>query len=269
MIVSKKIIFISTILLFVCSFSINPAFGKKLKRTKSGDKLKRAKNVIIMISDGAGYNTHLSTEYWHGGKEPYDSEDFKKYPVSTYNLRKSADALDNNDQDPTLVYDHAKAWDDTPAPGDDDGDGYLDYFEGYKWLQATDPDSAGTMSAMVTGLKVYRGGINVDGFGNPLLTAPEVAKAHGKSTGSISTVRYNHATPAAGGGAHNISRNNYIDISYEMFGSGILDVMGGPGHPCYESNGSLRDDDGDGVCDPNLTSSRFDAPLWEVISNSK
>lgn len=152
------------------------------------------------------------------------------------------------------------AWDDTYlGPNiDDDGDGYPDYFEGYQWLQGTDPDSAGTMSAIVTGRKVYRGGININGYGRPLLTVPEIAKARGKSTGSISTVRYNHATPAAGGGAHNISRNNYIDISYEMFGSGVLDVMGGPGHPWYESNGDKR-------TEPNLTSSRFDAALWEVI----
>jgi alkaline phosphatase len=116
------------------------------------------------------------------------------------------------------------------------------------------------MSAIVTGQKVYRGGINVDGRGRPLLTVPEIAKYKGKSTGSISTVRYNHATPAAGGGAHNISRNNYLDLSYEMFGSGVLDVMGGPGHPWYNSNGSQR-----GA--PELSSNRFDADLWGVISN--
>lgn len=149
-----------------------------------------------------------------------------------------------------------------PEGTDDDGDGYPDYFVGYQWLQSTDPDSAGTMSAMVTGRKVYRGGTNIDGYGNPLMIVPEIAKKKGKSCGSISTVRYNHATPAAGGGAHNISRNNYIDISYEMFGAGILDVMGGPGHPWYNSNGSMR-------TEPNLTSSRFNEALWEVISNGK
>ena len=228
----------------------------------------QAKNIIVMISDGAGYNTHLSTEYWHGRKQPYDNHNFTKYPVATYNLRYGhpTDRLNlapgDDTQDPQVVYDPVMAWDDTalPAGTDADGDGYPDYFAGYQWLQATDPDSAGTMSAIVTGRKVYSGGINVDGFGKPILTVPEVAKARGKSTGSISSVRYNHATPAAGGGAHNISRNNYIDISYEMFGAGVLDVMGGPGHPWYSSNGSER-------AEPELTSSRFDEPLWHVISS--
>ncbi|MGD9310013.1 MAG: alkaline phosphatase [Desulfosarcina sp.] len=229
------------------------------------DQIKAAKNIIIMISDGAGYNTHLATEYWHGSKQPYDSPRFFKYPVSTYILRHGGSndtAPGNESQDPKLVYDAAKAWDDTPLPAgtDEDKDGYPDYFKGYQWLQATDPDSAGTMSAIVTGRKVYRGGINVDGYGRPLLTVPEAAKQKGKSVGSISTVRYNHATPAAGGGAHNVSRNNYIDIAYEMFGAGILDVMGGPGHPWFNRNGSKRNE-------PNLTGNRFDAALWAVISN--
>lgn len=77
----------------------------------------------------------------------------------------------DDSQDPALVYDPLRAWDATPVAGDADGDGYPDYFEGYRWLQATDPDSAGTMSAIVTGRKVYRGGINIDGFGNQLVPA--------------------------------------------------------------------------------------------------
>ena len=229
------------------------------------NEFKKVKNVIIMISDGAGYNTHLSTEYWHGKKQPYDNADFIKYTMTTYSLRKKGlfgPPPNNNSQDPAMVYDPVKAWDDTALPEgtDKDADGYLDYFKGYQWLQATDPDSASTMSAMVTGIKVYRGGINVDGFGEPILTAPEIAKAVGKSCGSISSVRYNHSTPAAAGGAHNISRGNYLDISYEMFGSGVLDVMGGPGHPWYTSKGALRPR-------PKLKKNRFDASLWEVISN--
>ena len=228
-------------------------------------EFKKVKNIIIMISDGAGYNTHLSTEYWQGGKQPYDNSDFIKFPMTTYSLREKGllgAPPNNNSQDPALVYDPVKAWDDTALPEgtDKDADGYLDYFKGYQWLQATDPDSASTMSAMVTGIKVYRGGINVDGFGEPLLTAPEIANAVGKSCGSISSVRYNHATPAAAGGAHNINRSNYLDISYEMFGGGILVAMGGPGHPWYTSTGALRSR-------PKLEENRFDAPLWEVISN--
>lgn len=263
---NKRILNLFFVFTFIFTFiSALPAVSESGGRHYGIKKSKQAKNVIIMISDGAGYNTHLSTDFWNGAGEPYDRPPFTQYAVATYNLRYGGPddtAPGDDSQDPTLIYDPASAWDDTPLPAgtDDDGDGYFDYFKGYQWLQATDPDSAGTMSAIVTGRKVYRGGINVDGFGHPLLTVPEIAKSVGKSTGSISTVRYNHATPAAGGGAHNISRNNYIDISYEMFGAGVLDVMGGPGHPWYNANGSMR-------TSPNLTSSRFDAALWDAISN--
>lgn len=51
---------------------------------------KKAKNIIIMISDGAGYNTHLATEYWHGAKQPYDNRFFSKYPVATYTCAMAA-----------------------------------------------------------------------------------------------------------------------------------------------------------------------------------
>jgi alkaline phosphatase len=252
----KKIAIAFSILALVCAFAVGTASAEK--------KHKKAKNIIIMISDGAGYNTHLATRYWQGKKQPYETHRFSEFPVATYNLRyggPEGTAPGDDSQDLSLVYDPLLAWDDSPVEGDLDGDGYLDYFAGYRWLQSTDPDSAGTMSALMTARKIYRGGINIDGYGNNLWTVPEAAKAAGKSTGSISTVRYNHATPAAGGGAHNISRNNYIDISYEMFGAGVLDVMGGPGHPWYNSNGSER-------TSPSLLSSRFDAPLWEVISTS-
>lgn len=262
MLTVKRIIVGIATFAVVGGMSVTTATAGKFK---SHQRIKKAKNVIIMISDGAGYNTHLATEYWNIAKEPYDNQRFAKYAVATYNLRYGGPddtAPGDDSQDPELVYNPEKAWDDTPLPEgtDAEGDGYLDYFKGYQWLQATDPDSAGTMSAIVTGRKVYRGGINIDGYGRPLVTVPEVAKRKGKSCGSISTVRYNHATPAAGGGAHNISRNNYIDLSYEMFGAGILDVVGGTGHPWYNSDGSKRDE-------PNLAGNRFDAPLWDAISN--
>lgn len=94
-------------------------FGLSLNSTLAGsDKaFDKVKNVIIMISDGAGYNTHLSTEYWHGEKQPYDNPRFAKYAVATYNLRyggPDGTAPGDNSQDPTLVYDPKKAWDDPP-----------------------------------------------------------------------------------------------------------------------------------------------------------
>lgn len=74
-------------------------------------------------------------------------------------------------------------------------------------VDAQTPDSAGTMTAMMSGIKTDVGVIGVDEdiergdcstvVGNELVTALELAEIAGKSTGIISTARITHATPAA------------------------------------------------------------------------
>lgn len=74
-------------------------------------------------------------------------------------------------------------------------------------VDAQTPDSAGTMTAMMSGLKTDVGVIGVDEdiergncstvAGNEVVTALELAEIKGLSTGIISTARITHATPAA------------------------------------------------------------------------
>lgn len=74
-------------------------------------------------------------------------------------------------------------------------------------VDAQTPDSAGTMTAMMSGLKTDVGVIGVDEdiergncatvAGNEVITALELAEIKGLSTGVISTARITHATPAA------------------------------------------------------------------------
>jgi len=69
------------------------------------------------------------------------------------------------------------------------------------------PDSAGTMSAIMTGVKTDRGTFGIDenvsfgdcesASGHELLTLLEIAELAGKATGVISTARFTHATPGA------------------------------------------------------------------------
>ncbi len=69
------------------------------------------------------------------------------------------------------------------------------------------PDSAGTMSAMMTGVKTKGGVISVDGeitigdcesgMGHERITLLEWAEKNGMVTGVVSTARLTHATPAA------------------------------------------------------------------------
>ncbi|MFT7405177.1 MAG: alkaline phosphatase [Zhongshania sp.] len=74
-------------------------------------------------------------------------------------------------------------------------------------VDAQTPDSAGTMTAMMSGVKSDAGVLGVDEkivrgdcttvSGNELITAIELAEIKGMSTGIISTARITHATPAA------------------------------------------------------------------------
>ncbi len=69
------------------------------------------------------------------------------------------------------------------------------------------PDSAGTMTAIVTGVKTFAGGIAVDQLarrgdcesthGRELVTLLDLAALAGLGTGVVTTTRITHATPAA------------------------------------------------------------------------
>ena len=59
------------------------------------------------------------------------------------------------------------------------------------------PDSAGTATALYSGEKTYVGAIGVDIYENDLETLGEMARGLGKSFGVVSSVPFNHATPAA------------------------------------------------------------------------
>ncbi len=99
-------------------------------------------------------------------------------------------------------------------------------------VDAQTPDSAGTMTAMMSGVKTDVGVIGVDAdiergdcstvAGNELVTALELAELAGKSTGIVSTARITHATPAATY-AKSADRN-WEDISDMPQGTECLDI---------------------------------------------
>jgi alkaline phosphatase len=74
-------------------------------------------------------------------------------------------------------------------------------------VDAQTPDSAGTMTALISGVKTDAGTLGVDEdvvrgdcasvAGNQLFTALELAEIAGLSTGIVTTTRITHATPAA------------------------------------------------------------------------
>jgi len=179
-----------------------------------------AKNVIIMIADGRGFNHVTAASYYETGE--LDRQVYNRFPfrfaMSTYEVYRPTDsnyALCNG-----RGYDPALAW------------------GSFDWVMDCYTDSAAAATAMATGTKTYDGGIGVDINGDPVKNIVEAAEAKGKATGAITSVPFNHATPA-GFVAHNKSRSKYKDIGDEMILKSGADVIMGAGHPWYDADGIL------------------------------
>ncbi|MEO2281966.1 alkaline phosphatase [Pseudoalteromonas pernae] len=127
----------------------------------------KAKNVILFVGDGMGISTVTAARILAGQLEGKAGEE------------------------------HQLSFEKMPFSG---------FSKTYN-VDAQTPDSAGTMTAMASGVKTDVGVIGVaEGVergncatvsGNELVTALELAEIAGKSTGVISTARITHATPAA------------------------------------------------------------------------
>lgn len=180
------------------------------------------KNVIIMISDGQGFNTVQATDYYTGMTAAYESFDVK--------LAMQTSSANN------------------PA-----GYNPSSMAGNFNYAKSGATDSASAATAMYTGEKNYDGQINWSTSGQAMTTIFEKAAQSGRNIGAVSTVQLSHATPAAVYG-HNSSRNNYAEIAKEaVYGSnpnshngnydadnynGKLKVVMGAGHPDYNSNGA-------------------------------
>jgi alkaline phosphatase len=174
------------------------------------------KHIIVMISDGWGYNQVDSASYYaygRAGGQVYSSFPFRS-AMSTYEVERPADNCS------PLGYDPMLAWSN---------------FAYVKAPCATDSASAAT--AMATGVKTYNGYLGVDVNGVPQWNIMQEAEAGGKATGVVTSVQFSHATPA-GFIAHNISRNNYAAIANEMIYNSGTDVIIGAGNPGFDDDGN-------------------------------
>jgi len=173
---------------YVCSNTINEVTGAAIVKTVSNPwytaaadqvataKIRakaienargKAKNVILFIGDGMGISTVTAARILAGQQLGKMGEE------------------------------HELSFDKFPFSG---------FAKTYN-VDSQTPDSAGTMTAMISGVKTDVGVIGVAEAiergncstvsGNELVTALELAEIAGKSTGVISTARITHATPAA------------------------------------------------------------------------
>lgn len=158
----------------------------KVAKTAGRTSQKRAKNIILFVGDGMGVSTVTAARILAGQRKGMSGEENALFFETFPNI-----AL-------------AKT---------------------YNTNQQT-PDSAGTMTAMMTGVKSDAGVISVDQNvvrgdcdsqkGTELTTALEQAEMAGMSTGVVTTARITHATPAATY-AHIMDRNFEDDRDASKF----------------------------------------------------
>ena len=228
--------------LFCISFCTACVGGGK-PHSDNRDGLKHApKNVIIFIADGCGFNHIKAADYYLCGDFPCPQ--YEDFPVQ---MAMSTYAAGGN-------YDPDAAW------------------SSFNYVKINPTDSAAAATAMAAGTKSYNAAIGVDSDGKVVLNLVERAEQLGKATGVVTSVPFNHATPA-GFVAHNTSRNNYTQIADDMVNESTADVVMGCGHPFYDADGRNRsyprykyisstvwnglvngsaggDADGDGIADP-------------------
>ncbi|WP_394165473.1 alkaline phosphatase [Neptunomonas phycophila] len=131
------------------------------------ERIKAAKNVILFVGDGMGISTLTAARILEGQNNGNTGEE-NLLSFETFPYSALAKTYNTNQQT---------------------------------------PDSAGTMTAMMTGVKTKAGviglspeAVRAECENNPnhqLFTALEAAELVGKATGIVSTARLTHATPAA------------------------------------------------------------------------
>ena len=184
-------------------------------------------NIILMISDGCGYNCfELAKLYQYGQAKSQVYDSFPvQFAVSTYSAS-------------STPYDPQQAW------------------ESFDFVLSDPTDSAAAATAMATGVKTNDGMVGIDPEGSQLTNIIEVAEALGKKTGTVTSVPFCHATPASFL-AHVDQRYKYGEIAHQIILESPADVVMGCGHPCYDRNGQLTEE-------PNF---RFvkDQGTWEAL----
>ena len=172
--------------------SANAELRAALKRTPN---TRAAKNIILFVGDGMGVTTVTAARIYQGQKAGRDGASnklvFEQLPYAAFSRTYSHDS------------------------------------------QVT--DSAPSASAMTTGVKSQNGVLNVSsavaendckaGLANPTTTIAELAEAAGMSTGTVTTTRVTHATPAAAY-AHAAGRDweGDADMKPDDIAAGCLDI---------------------------------------------
>jgi alkaline phosphatase len=163
------------------------------------------KNVILMIADGAGFNTFAAAscyEFGEPGKEVYDT-----FPAEYACYTQSADP-----DGIVRPYDPHAFWKD------------------FRYAKTSYTDSSAAATALYTGVKTYDEAVSVGIDFQPLKTIFEIAHETGRATGVVTSVLLSDATPACAA-AHDRNRRNFSAITSQMIHGPTLQVIMGCGDP--------------------------------------
>ena len=167
----------------------------------------RPLNIILMISDGCGYNCFdLASLYQYGRTETQVYDSFPvRFAVSTHSAS-------------STPYDPQKAW------------------ASFEFVLSDPTDSAAAATAMATGVKTNDNMVCLSPDGTRLTSIIELAEGLGKKTGTVTSVTFCHATPASFL-AHADDRYKYGEIVRQIIRESPADVVMGCGHPYYDRSG--------------------------------
>ena len=191
----------------LAAFAVLLALGLGLALLPGCRTHTRPLSIILMISDGCGYNCFdLAGFYQHGrrGAQVYDS-----FPVRLAVSTHSASGI---------AYDPRKAW------------------ASFDFVLNDPTDSAAAATALATGVKIHDDVVGLSPDGQRLRSIIDVAESSGKKTGIVTSVPFCHATPA-GFLAHAVSRYMYEDIARQIILESPVDVVMGCGHPYFDRFG--------------------------------
>jgi alkaline phosphatase len=139
-------------------------------------------------------------------------------------------------------------------------------------------DSSSSATSMTAGIKTFNGSVNVDSNGTPVSTVAHELQRQGWRVGAVSSVPISHATPAAAY-AHNVSRDDYQDLTRDMLGLPSiqhpqtplpgLDVVIGGG---YGNNGDAKRGNasqGDNFVEGNIYLTDEDLKTVDIANGGK
>jgi alkaline phosphatase len=205
---------------------------------------KAAKNVILLISDGAGFNTFEAGNYYQFGKKmPELYRDFSVKIASKTDMLNFVDKKTNHPIEinssilvcPGCKFSQDCSCDYSKWYAKPQGYDPVQMWKSFNYLKENDncqafTESAAAATALFTGEKTTRGRMGMMWDEIPLHSIAEVADTLGKSTGVVSSVQLSHATPGALW-SHQRNRNMYADIANEMIYCSGFDVIMGCGDP--------------------------------------